>query len=117
MEQKTRSDNDLSIFNSDNKRKVTCTSFDLFKKHRNNRSCETTSRILNAILKQQFNSLSLHEKELYDLITKADLNCAPYLLEELVAFLLKTKGKISYDTMANQLGNIVCPGHIQTSFS
>ena len=45
-------------------------------------------------------------------VAQCDLNCSAHLWGELKQLLIKTKGKISYETMATQLGDIVSPNTI-----
>ena len=103
-----RSDKGRSVFNSHSKRVATFTAFNVFKKRRNRGFRKTTSRIPHEVLVDEFENLPHSEKEAYNIIAERDRNRAVFLWDELKALLLRTKGKISYTTMATQLGNIVC---------
>ena len=66
------------------------------------------------ILKQEYNSLPETEKNAYHILAERDKRRAAFIWGELKALLLKSKGKISYVTMATQLGNIVSPNTISS---
>ena len=74
--------------------------------------CETTSRIPHESLKHEYMNLPVAEKEAYEILARRDFERSAFLWDELKQLLLKTKGKISYKTMSNQLGDIVCPNAI-----
>ena len=109
---KPRNDKGLSVFNSHSKRKASFTAFQTFKKRKNNEFRKTYTRIPNEILKSQFEALPAVERNAYELIAARDRNRAMFLWDELKHLLIRTKGKISYRTMAAQLGNIVSPNTI-----
>ena len=64
------------------------------------------------MLKTEFESLPNSEKEAFAIIAQRDFQRSRFLWTELKELLLKCKGKISYATMANQLGDIVSPNTI-----
>ena len=112
LKRKTRSDQGKTIFNSDKKRKAAFTPFNVFRKRRNRMFRETTARLPTSMLKTEFESLPNSEKEAFAIIAQRDFQRSRFLWTELKELLLKCKGKISYATMANQLGDIVSPNTI-----
>ena len=95
MMRKERVDKGKSVFNCEKKRKHTFTSFNVFKKRRMAMFRETTEKIPEATLKEEFNCLPEEELRVCDIIAKCDYDRSEHLWDELKDLLLKTKGKIS----------------------
>ena len=72
----------------------------------------SAKQIPHHTIKQDFNSLTDDEKDAYAVLAERDLVRSRTLWNELVEFLLKTKGKIPYSRMAAHLGGIVCENTI-----
>ena len=113
LQRKKRSDSNQTVFNSEKKRKAVFTALNAYKKKRNTEFRETTARIPNSILKDGFNALPQSEKDAYSIIAERECERAGHLWEELKELLLKTKGKVSYKTMANHLNNLVSENTIR----
>ena len=112
MARKTRSDKGLTVFNSDTKRRAVFTAFNTFKKRKTRSFRETTSRLSNDELKREYENLPRTEKDAYECLAARDRRRAAFIWGELKQLLIKTKGKVSYRTMANQLGDIMSPNTI-----
>ena len=109
FERKSRSDKDASVFDSEEVRKRTFTPFNTFKKKKYSEEWrETTEKIPHDLLLDEFNNLSQQEKDAYKILADRDMRRSRHLWDEVKEVLLKTKGKISFSEIANQLGNIVC---------
>ena len=104
---KQRSDAGLSIFNLELKRKHTFTAFNTYKKRRYSEFRECPGYIKEERLKQDYTNLPQDEKDAFETLAERDLIRSRTLWDELKNLLLKTKGKIAYETMANELGSIV----------
>ena len=104
---KKRSDAGSSVFNSEKKRKSTFTGYNTFKKHRNGQYRETTERIPEATLREEYENLGEGRKEAFKIIAERDFERSKHLWNELSEFLLKAKGKVSFATMAVHLDHIV----------
>ena len=102
-----RKDKGVSVFTSEKKRKQTYTAYNTFKKQRNKEFRETNDRIPNEILRNEWDNLTETQKSAYTELANQDCIRARSLWDELKDFLVKTKGKVSYSTMATYLGNIV----------
>ena len=75
--------------------------------------CDTTSRISDVELKTMFDALSPSDRQPYEIIAERDFECSEFLWDELKELLLlKTKGKVSYKTLAVQMGGIASPNCI-----
>ena len=107
VERKVRSDKGESVFNSERKRKNTFTAYKAFKKRKYSTFRDATGHIPEADLKAEFEGLSDIAKLNYAILAQQNYDRAETLWEELKDVLLKTEGKISYKTMASQLGGIV----------
>ena len=114
MERKDRNDKGKNIFNCQKVRERTFTPFNSFKKKKY-RDCwrETTEKIPNNILVDEFQSLSDDEKEAYRLMAERDLERSTCLWDEIKDVLKKTKGRITYKQIADHLGNIVSTNTIR----
>ena len=73
---------------------------------------EDYEKIPHHIIKEEFELLTEDQKDAYAVLAKRDLVRSRTLWNELVEFLLKTKGKIPYSSMAAHLGGIVCENTI-----
>ena len=104
---KKRSDEGSSVFNSKRKRDITFTAYNAYKKHRNSQYRESMHRVPEAVYRAEYEKLTEAQIELYKIIAAKEHDRSQHLWEELKNFLLKVKGKISYDTMAAHLGHIV----------
>ena len=104
---KMQADKDTSVFNCPKKQKHTFTAFNSFKQCKTRKFCDTTAALDISVLRDEFNQLPSDEREAYEILAARDLERSQHLWEELKNVLLKTKGKVSYISLANQLGNIV----------
>ena len=75
---------------------------------------ETTSRLSDKDLQLEYENLPQRERNAYVSIAQRNMNRSAHLWGELKQLLIKTKGKISYETMATQLGDIVSPNTISS---
>lgn len=108
VERKERMDRGMSVFKDEKKRKNTFTAYNAYKRRRCAEYRDSTARIPEATIKNEFDALSPDTRNAYEQLAAADLERSKYLWSELEEFLLKAKGKVSYKTMASYLGNIVC---------
>ena len=114
MERKTRDDKGKNIFNSHKVRERTFTPFNSFKKKKYRDSWrETTEKIPNDILVQEYQSLSDNEKHAYELMAERDLERSTSLWDEIKDVLKKTKGRVTFKQIADHLGNIVSTNTIR----
>ena len=102
-----RKDKGVSVFTSEKKRQQTYTAYNTFKKQRSSKFRETNERIPNAILRNEWDNLTDAQRKVYEDLAAQDCIRAQSLWDELKDFLVKTKGKVPYSTMATYLGNIV----------
>ena len=107
VERKERKDKGTSVFKDDQKRKNTFTAYNAYKRRRCGEYRDSTARIPEQTLKTEFNALNADTREAYEQLALADYERSKYLWSELEEFLIKAKGKVSYNTMASYLGNIV----------
>ena len=112
LQRKIRSDEGRSVFNSHNVRLNTFTPFNTYKKHRYRDFRESSATIPHYLLMGEWQSLSETEKVPFKIIASRDLARSTHLWDELKTLLLRSKGKISYRTMENQLGGLVCANTI-----
>ena len=113
MKRKERSDKGTSVFNCPKKRKARFTAYNSFKKRKLAEFRETTDRIPDIVIKNEFNSLPEETIRAHEILAKRDLNRSEHLWDELKQLLLFTKGKISYRCMKEQLGGIVSQNTIR----
>ena len=113
MKRKTRKDIGETIFNCDRKRKARFTTFNAFKKRKYNQFRETTDKFPEQMLKDEFETLPESELRAYEILAQRDYSRAEFLWDELKQLLLRTKGKISYKCMRDQLGSIVSENTIR----
>ena len=59
------------------------------------------------MLREDFDRLDSHDKRYYELTALNKLERSRHLKDELTNMLKKTKGKIAYEEIARQLGDIV----------
>ena len=59
------------------------------------------------MLREEFNQLDSHDKRYYELTALNKLERSRHLKDALTDLLKKTKGKIAYEEMTRQLGDIV----------
>ena len=64
-------------------------------------------------MKEEFKNLPQNEKDALAVLAERDLLCLKTLWDELKQLLLNTHGKLSYQKIAKQLGNIVSPTTIK----
>lgn len=114
LDRKTRSGIGKTVFNCDKKRKWTFTPLNVYKKRKNREFHETTERLSAQLLKDEFSNLPEDEKRAYETIADCDYQLSLHLWDELKQLLIKTKGKISYRSMSDQLDNIVSAEAIRT---
>ena len=100
---KERSDKGTSIFNCEKKRQSTFTAINEFKKIKHAEFRESTEPLDHGDLKHKFNELTDAEKAVYENEATLNRERSKHLWDELKDFLLKTKGKVSFTTMANHL--------------
>ena len=105
---KTRTDKGASIFNSDKIRARTFTAYNTFKKKKTAEFGHSYHRDPVAKVKRDFASLSESEKNDLQIEADRDHQRAKTLFDELKDFLLKCKGRVTYRSMHNHLGRIVC---------
>ena len=109
----SRKDIGLNVFNSHKKRTEVFTAYHVFRKLKYQEWRSDTAKIDERNIKEEFENLPDHDREVLELQAQRDLERAVHLKDELEALLLKTKGKLSYHEMANQLGNLVCANTIR----
>jgi hypothetical protein len=107
VEQKDRSDKGTSVFTCDKKRANTFTAFNVYKKQRMQGFCDNYQRIPEEILKNDYQNLPDDQKQVLAIMAEQNLECLKTLWDELKVFLLRTKGKVTFECMALYLGNIV----------
>jgi hypothetical protein len=112
-ERKTRSDKRTSIFNCDNKRRHVFTAFNVYKKQRTQGFCENYQQIPEETLKNDYENLPQDQKDVLAIMAEQNFQRSKTLLDELKVFLLRTKGKVTFECMAAHLGNIVSANTIQ----
>ena len=113
MKRAIRIDKGKTIFNCEKKRKARFTAYNTFKKRKLSEFRETTEKIPDDIIKNGFDNLDNNELAAYEILAERDRSRAVHLWDELKDLLLKTKGKISYKTMRQQLGSIVSENTIR----
>ena len=107
IERAERIDKGLSVFDNDEIRKNTFTALNTFKKFEARKFRTFHHRLDEKELRQEFEALPEDEKMNYQILADADLERACHLKEELIDILQKTKGMVSYETLAAELGDIV----------
>ena len=109
----SRKDKGNTIFNCEKKRMAQFTAYNSFKKQKLSEFRETTEKIPEAVIKSEVDTLPVEALHAHEILAQRDLDRAEFLWEELKDLLLKTKGKISYKCMSDQLNNIVSPNTIR----
>ena len=104
---KVRSDKNSSVFTCEKKRQNTFTGYMIYKKRRHAQYRDTYTRIPDETLHEEYDNLSPNQKHAHEILAQRDLHRSRYIWDELVEFLLKTKGKVPYQTMTTYLDNIV----------
>ena len=104
---KDRSDKGESIFVSESRRNQTCTTLDEYKKQRGQKFRDSPDKMCGKMLREDFDRLDSHDKRYYELTALNKLERSRHLKDELTNMLKKTKGKIAYEEIARQLGDIV----------
>ena len=99
------------MFNCDKKRKHTYTAFNTFKKFKYSEYRDCNQKIPYTALQEEFENLPEDDKESYEIIARRHFDRSQTLWDELKVLLLKTKGKIGYKTMADQLGEKIVSQH------
>ena len=107
FERKQRIDTDSTIFTSEKKRKTTFTAYNVFKKQKCAEFRETFVKILEKILRHEYNKLTDEDRTALQIKADQELQRAPFIWGEIKEFLLKTKGKVSYRSISNNIGPIV----------
>ena len=74
---------------------------------------DSTHRIYESELRDEYEALPASEKQAYEILAQRDYSRAEFLWDELKQLLLRTKGKISYECMRDQLDNIVSSNTIR----
>jgi len=96
-----------TIFNDEDRRKQVFTGFNSYKKMQTKKFRETSERVPIDILKDNYDKLDNETKHSLDVMAQRDLVRSRSLWGELCDILLKSKGKVSYEKLANHLSNIV----------
>ena len=107
MERKQRNDKYKSVFNCEERRKKVFTGYNVFKKRKTKEFRDNNTRISEIEYASAFEELSVEQKRSYEVLAQRQLDRSRYLWEDLKKVLLKTKGKISFRELENQLDNIV----------
>ena len=102
-----RCDKGTSIFTSERLRTKTFTAFNTFKKRKLAEFRDSTETIPLEELREEFDSLEESEKNDLKILAERDLERSRTLWDELKEFLLRSKGKVSFEVMAAHLNNIV----------
>lgn len=113
-----RDDKGNTVFNSDSRRKQVFTALNEYKKECLRQYHESPDRLDEKDLKSKFDLLPEDVRVAYEQRAQQNLLRGPYLHQELCDILLSTKGKLSYESMAMKLGDIVSQNtvrlHIQS---
>ena len=107
MERKTHSSKNKSVFNDETIRKKTYTAYNLYKRRKTAEFRDSVQRLPESEYQSGFASLPDDQKESYEVLAQEYLERSRFLWEDLKALLLKTKGKVSYCELEQQLGGIV----------
>ena len=107
MERKTHKSKNKSVFNDEDIRIKTYTGYNMYKRRKTTEFRDSTERLSEEEYRSGYDNLSQSEKDDFDVLAEQYLDRSRFLWEDLKKILLRTKGKVSYKELENQLGGII----------